>query len=97
MRLAASEAKHMIKMLELSVPLPDLWGEEKTQRLNQSPTASDLTKHIYMMKPPKATKDEIQQASGLVNTVEMGDSAHLERHGSSKWALPIPCPTLSPI
>lgn len=47
------------------------------------------------MKPPKATKDEVQQASGLVNTDEMGD--HLERHGSCKWALPIPCPTLSPI
>lgn len=32
-----------------------------------------------MMKPPKAAKDEVQQASGLVNTVEMGDSAYLEK------------------
>ena len=31
------------------------------------------------MKPPKAPKDEVQQASGLVNTVEMGDSVHLEK------------------
>jgi len=38
--------------LELPVPLPDLWGEEKGWTLNRSPVASDLINHAYIMKPP---------------------------------------------
>lgn len=36
---------HMIRELELSVPPPDLWGEETDWRWNQTSMTSDLINH----------------------------------------------------
>ena len=42
---------HVIRGLDLSVLPPALQGEKRIWKLNWSPTASDLIKHAYVIKP----------------------------------------------
>ena len=41
----------MIRGLEISVPPPDLLGDERDWRLNQLPMVNDLTNQAFVMKP----------------------------------------------
>ena len=52
MEAGCQEDHALIRSLELSVPLPNLWGWVKSWRLRWSPMANNLTNHIYVMKPP---------------------------------------------
>ena len=50
--LLATGADHLVRVLKLSVQSADLQGEKRGYRLNESPVASDLINHAYVMKPP---------------------------------------------
>ena len=52
MGLVAKETKHVIRGLALSFQTPNLWGGERSWRLNQSPVANELINHAYVTKPP---------------------------------------------
>ena len=46
----------MIRDLELSAPLPDLWGGERGQRLRAIPSGQRMNNHTYVTKPPLKKK-----------------------------------------
>ena len=63
--LVARRTNHVIRGLELLLPLP--WPPRRTDswRLNQSPMANDLINHTYIMKPSLNPKRQVWRASRL--------------------------------
>ena len=49
--LVTRKPNYMIRELEVSVPLPKLWGGQRGWRLTSAPQqANDLITHAYIMK-----------------------------------------------
>lgn len=85
-------ANLVIRGLELSVPPPSIWREERGSGLTPSPVAVELVSHACVMKPP--CKPKRTGLRGLLGWGTHGDLArvvHGSGHGSSTL-FPIPSP-----